>query len=167
MEAFLIDHPSLCIRAITNYGADSCGVNLWRHPYWHYAGNFWASSCDYINTLLPTIEEWHNTKDKNMGEVDIWWFDYHSSEFWLGNFTKVDVIERKRFNHISLFTIDADLYSTPANYDIYQRIFDNATLYTSGERNNFIQIDPLEKFHQSPNLTDIWLGYLISNNTSF
>ena len=33
MEAFLFDRPSLCIRAILNHGASTCGVNLQRHPY--------------------------------------------------------------------------------------------------------------------------------------
>jgi hypothetical protein len=161
MEAFLLDRPSLCIRAIMNHGADTCGVNFYTIPYLHYSGNFWAASCDYIVNLPPTKDQW---RPHDPGFVEDYWFTKHSSEFWIGNFTNVtDFFGHK---HISLFTIDANLYSTHAEYGIYQWIFDNNTLYTSGEKNSTVSVGqpPSKNLYDAGNLTDLWLDYMNSRS---
>lgn len=38
MEWFLLERPTLCMRAILNHGTMTCGVNLQKHPSMHYSG---------------------------------------------------------------------------------------------------------------------------------
>jgi hypothetical protein len=40
MEGFLLERPTLCIKAILHYGAKTCGVEMKVSPSMHYSGNF-------------------------------------------------------------------------------------------------------------------------------
>ena len=56
MEWFLLEKPTLCLRAMLNHEASTCGINIQKGPSLHYSGHFWAASCDHINTLPPLIK---------------------------------------------------------------------------------------------------------------
>jgi len=44
MEWFLLERPTLCIRAILNHGTMTCGVNLQKEPSRHYSGNLFYAT---------------------------------------------------------------------------------------------------------------------------
>jgi hypothetical protein len=72
MEYFLIDKYNLCLEELYN-GNDVCGVQLKKTPnteFFHYSGNFWWSSSDFIKKL-PKIDSM-DTSNR-----------YHA-EFWVG-----------------------------------------------------------------------------------
>lgn len=75
MEFFLLEKPTLCLTAILHHGASTCGIDLHPFPSWHYSGNFWSATCNYIRTLpssvLPT-----DAKGKH---------NYIDAELWVGN----------------------------------------------------------------------------------
>jgi hypothetical protein len=155
MEAFLLERPSLCIRAILNYDAHTCGVNLQTYPYLHYSGNFWATSCDYIVGLPPTRDKW---RPNDKGFIDLW-YEKIGPELWIGNFSDRPDGEANR--HLSLFNIANDLYVTPAEYTIYLWIFDNVSLCASGERNSTVSLGdhyPVDVF-VTKNISDLWKEY--------
>ena len=54
MEHYLFERPELCVNALLNDGATSCGVNFYGdHNGAHFGGNFWWARCDYVRTLEP------------------------------------------------------------------------------------------------------------------
>jgi hypothetical protein len=67
MERFLLERPTLCLRAMLFHDALTCGVNLHLDSNWHYSGNFWAASCDYIKTVPPTVQD-----DNNYITAELW-----------------------------------------------------------------------------------------------
>ena len=60
MEWFLLERPTLCIRAILNHGTQTCGVNLQMQPSMHYSGtshgliNFYFFLCAFV-CFIPTF----------------------------------------------------------------------------------------------------------------
>lgn len=56
MNAFTLEFPSICARAMLNHGYLACGIELVRTggPKFYYAGNFWWADCDHIAKLGPT-----------------------------------------------------------------------------------------------------------------
>jgi len=91
MECFLIEKPTLCLRAMLYHGADTCGVNFRYQPRFHYSGNIWAASCDYIKSLPPD-------PDLNL--------DF-GAEMWIGT----------RIQDINL-TRNVNLFDTAASFNI-------------------------------------------------
>ena len=88
MEWFLFERPTLCLRAILNHGASTCGVNLHSVPSWHYSGNFWAASCDWIKTLPPTVVS----------------TEYAAAEMWIGlEIPLLGPDDVNTIKHVSLF----------------------------------------------------------------
>jgi len=73
MEWFLLEKPTLCLRAVLYHGASTCGVNLFSWPSWHYSGNFWAASCSWIQNLLP------------IGDTEEEFLYLIAAELWIGN----------------------------------------------------------------------------------
>ena len=73
MEYYTIEYPSQCINRLFLDGAMTCGAKFryvkgMRHVgRYHYSGNFWAASCDFVATLPPCTET-----------------DYYAGEFWVG-----------------------------------------------------------------------------------
>ena len=63
MNAFVIEFPSICLRALHS-GYSTCGTE---YQDAHYSGNFWWAHCDHVADLPPL---------KNQ-------FDAHSAEFFL------------------------------------------------------------------------------------
>jgi len=125
MEWFLLERPTLCLRAILNHGASTCGVSLHHFPSWHYSGNFWVASCDWILSLPPTV----------VFRQDNW--DFIAAELWAGqniplkknyadeslNVTKyVELFESTDFNEMQ-----ADLYEYLILPEIYAQIDDAKT----------------------------------------
>jgi len=155
MEAFLIDRPSLCIRAMMNHGAMTCGVNLQKYPYMHYSGNFWSASCEHISGLPPTKDKW---RPNDKGFLDFW-YEKISPELWIGNFTDRKVEEEMKY--LSLFSFALNLYENHAEYSHYQWIFNNVSLYLTGDRKSVIYNEDkeLENVYTSGNLTSLWLEY--------
>jgi hypothetical protein len=73
MEWFLIEKPTLCLYALLYHGASTCGVNLFSWPSWHYSGNFWAASCDWIRSIPPVVDK-----------SDEGFMKYIAAELWIG-----------------------------------------------------------------------------------
>lgn len=73
MEYYTIEYPSQCVNRLFLDGAMTCGAKFryvkgMRHiGRYHYSGNFWAASCDFVATLPPCTET-----------------DYYAGEFWVG-----------------------------------------------------------------------------------
>eukprot|EP00590_Aulacoseira_subarctica_P007213 CAMPEP_0172427792 /NCGR_PEP_ID=MMETSP1064-20121228/43607_1 /TAXON_ID=202472 /ORGANISM="Aulacoseira subarctica , Strain CCAP 1002/5" /LENGTH=252 /DNA_ID=CAMNT_0013172215 /DNA_START=506 /DNA_END=1264 /DNA_ORIENTATION=- len=68
MEWFLLEKPTLCLRAMLYHEASTCGINLWySEANQHYSGTFFAASCDYVSTLSPTVDQ-----------------SFNGAEFWIG-----------------------------------------------------------------------------------
>jgi hypothetical protein len=74
MEYFTLERPHLCLQKIVHEGANTCGILLHAHS-WHYAGNFWVASCDYIHRIRPMNSTWCRQVH---GE-------YNCAEMWIGS----------------------------------------------------------------------------------
>ena len=70
MEWFLLEKPTLCLRAMLYHGASTCGVNLHDFPKPHYSGNFWSASCDYVNSLPSLVHTF--AKSDNYLQAEMW-----------------------------------------------------------------------------------------------
>jgi hypothetical protein len=88
MEWFLYEKPTLCLRALLHHGALTCGVNWNSGISWHYSGNFWAASCDWIVNLPATVQV-------PPGDP----YGYTAAERWIG----AGVIENDHFKFVNLF----------------------------------------------------------------
>ena len=73
MEFFHLERPTLCLRAFLYHGASVCGVNSQGDPSFHFSGNFWSTTCNWI-TLL------NNTKPDGSDLLL-----YVGAEIWIGN----------------------------------------------------------------------------------
>ena len=73
LEFFLIEKPTLCLEAFLQNDAYTCGVNFHKEPSWHYNGNFWAATCDYVSQLPARIETSEND-----------WINHVAAEMWIG-----------------------------------------------------------------------------------
>lgn len=133
MEWFLIEKPTLCLRAMIHHDALTCGVQLRKRPRIHYSGNFWAASCDYIKTLP-------SEPDVN---IDLGPYDgkYLSAEMWIG--TALD----ESFNvtqHVSFFeSLSVNIVNLYSNLILPEQ-YSNIS--------NFVQGDHM--------YANIWLDYL-------
>jgi len=98
MEWFIHEKPTLCLRAMLDYGASTCGVNFSPHPPFHYSGNFWAASCDWIVTLPAEVDSG----------------DYYAAEWWIGQSIQ-ETTEVNYTKHINLFNSDlfGNAYEVP------------------------------------------------------
>jgi hypothetical protein len=106
MESFLLERPTLCLRAMLYHGALTCGVNLNKYYRWHYSGNFWAASCDYIATLPPTVElQLTYSKGQEL-------YNYIAAETWIGYsiFDPVNYTKHVELFQSKVFFPDSDLY---------------------------------------------------------
>lgn len=74
MEWFLLEKPTLCLRAMLYHGVSTCGVNLFSWPSWHYSGNFWAAKCSWIENISP-IDPLPRAQ----------FLRYIAAELWIGN----------------------------------------------------------------------------------
>jgi hypothetical protein len=110
MESFLLERPTLCLRAMLYHGALTCGVNLNHYSRWHYSGNFWAASCDYIATLPPTVE-----LDLSLPEL----YNYVIAEIWIG-YSIFDAVNYTK--HVELFQSKAIFPSDPGNCGLYCKV---------------------------------------------
>jgi len=136
MEWFLLEKPTLCIRAMLYHGADTCGVNLRNQPRIHYSGNFWAASCDHVKSLPPdpdlTVDfgaPW--SKDLSF---------YLAAEMWIGN----------GIQDINL-TRNVNLFDTAASFNIDTPGF--GKLLPESYRNVTYHL------HDGGN-SDLWLEYI-------
>jgi hypothetical protein len=111
MEYFTLERPHLCLQKIVNQGASTCGIMM-RYPSWHYSGNFWAASCDYINTVRPINSTWCQQADAL----------YNCAEIWLGSGIDGDKLDRAKF--VDLHPDAPDLY----NELILPEMYANGTL---------------------------------------
>jgi len=122
LEFFLIEKPTLCLEAFLENDAYTCGVNLHNEPSWHYNGNFWAASCDYVSRLPAKIE----TSEEH-------WTNHVAAEMWIGK--QIPYIGNINLaKYISFFESDTlhlpegedfwkgTLYSNPLNPEIYGNI---------------------------------------------
>ncbi len=55
MEWFLLENPTFCLTSMLNGSALTCGVDLLNEHSWHYSGNFWAASCQWIEKLPKVL----------------------------------------------------------------------------------------------------------------
>jgi hypothetical protein len=127
VEWFLLENPSLCIDKLLNSSAFTCGVDLLNEPSWHYSGNFWASSCQWIETLPTTLGS-----------------DYFSTKMWIGS----GIQELDFEKHITLFQskniIDC-LYDTAISPEMYvQNWIKGGNSTSSADLNYAIQEDPID-----------------------
>ena len=102
LEWFLLERPTICLRAILNHGASTCGVNLHNLGSWHYNGNFWAASCDWIKTLLPTVDS----------------TNYIAAELWIG--LNIPMMGWHALNHTKHATLFETWDITTRNVGLYQ-----------------------------------------------
>jgi hypothetical protein len=107
MESFLLERPTLCLRAMLYHGAQTCGVNIVFCYRWHYSGNFWAASCDYIATLPPTIQL--SSAD---GQDH---YNYIAAETWIG-YNMLDPVNYTK--HVE-FSLSKDIFP---NSDLYLQV---------------------------------------------
>jgi hypothetical protein len=115
MEWFLLERPTLCMRAILRHGAETCGVEMYDAPSMHYSGNFWSASCDHISDL-PVREAWP------VSETD-YWFNYLSAEMWIGNYRFRSTCEEKKY--LNLFHSHFRLYEYRMTPDKYSWMLHN------------------------------------------
>jgi hypothetical protein len=111
MESFLLERPTLCLRAMLYHGALTCGVNLRWYYRWHYSGNFWAASCDYIATLPPTIQLQQSLPPGQ--EL----YNYIAAETWLG-YSIFDPLNYTK--HVELF--HSNVVFPDSNSDLYYNL---------------------------------------------
>ena len=52
MGAFNLEFPSICMRAIGDYGYSVCGTE-YRPFLEHFSGNFWWTDCEHLSQLRP------------------------------------------------------------------------------------------------------------------
>jgi hypothetical protein len=126
MEWFLLENPYLCIDKILNSSALTCGVDLLNEHSWHYSGNFWASSCQWIETLPTTLGS-----------------DYFSTEMWIGS----GIQEMDFEKHVTLFQSKAIidcLYDTAILPEMYAQNSMEVTSVTATDFNNSIQEEPVD-----------------------
>lgn len=156
MEWFLLERPTLCLRAILHHGSQTCGVDLRGFPSMHYSGNFWSASCDYVKEL-PIQDAWPDEQTNG-------WLHYLSAEMWIGNFTYRSVDEEKKF--LSLFNIMAILYNYRATPDVYNWILRDRTFY-QGNHTSYFQApgwegcDDCNRGYDSGNQTELWEDYIV------
>ena len=110
MEFFIIERPTLCLRALLFHGARACGVNL--HGA-HYSGNFWATTCDWVTHL-------NNTKPEGSGHAI-----YSGAEMWIGN-QGVDI---NKTTLLDLFQNHLHLYLVPIFPTDYEPILTNKSMW--------------------------------------
>lgn len=152
MEWFLLERPALCTRAILNYGAMTCGVNLRKHPSMAYSGNFWSASCDYIADL-PVEDAWPTRDGDKL-------FNYISAELWIGNYTNRRAGDEFKF--LTLFNIVARLYDWKVTPDQYNWIVSDRT-FLQGIHNG--EVHDRRRFlepYDPGNQTLLWVEYLSS-----
>jgi hypothetical protein len=111
MESFLLERPTLCLRAMLYHGALTCGVNLRWYYRWHYSGNFWAASCDYIATLPPTVQLQLSLPPGQ--EL----YNYIAAETWIG-YSMFDPVNYTK--HVELF--QSKVVFPDSNSDLYYRL---------------------------------------------
>eukprot|EP01038_Epipyxis_sp_PR26KG_P012314 gene12314-16517_t len=51
MNAFTLEFPSICLRALHRGGYSACGTDIRYAPAAHYSGNMWWTSCNHIAAL--------------------------------------------------------------------------------------------------------------------
>ena len=150
MEYFIIERPTLCLRAHLLHNAGTCGVNLLRKPLLHYTGNFWTTSCQYVKDVLqPTTFVWPENETL---------FNYISAETWIGNYMEFTPYFGRYKNHkyVNLFSLPFQLYFKKAALKKYEWII---------TRKTFLQLNhTYSKGHylsQYPpgNQTDLWNDY--------
>jgi hypothetical protein len=152
MEWFLLERPTLCTRAILNYGAMTCGVNLRKYPSMSYAGNFWSASCDYIADL-PIGDAWPTRDGDKL-------FNYISTELWIGNYTDRKAGDELKF--LTLFNLAARLYDWKATPDQYTWIVSDRTFLQGIHHGAFHDHRRFLEPYDPGNQTLLWIEYLSS-----
>jgi hypothetical protein len=156
MEWFLLERPTLCMRAILNHGSKTCGVDLRGFPSMHYSGNFWSASCDYVADL-PMRDAWPDESTNS-------WLHYISAEMWIGNFSHRNAGDEKKF--LSLFNIMAVLYDYRATPEVYTWILSDRAFY-EGNHTSYFQVpgwegcDDCNRGYESGNQTELWEDYIL------
>jgi len=112
LEWFSLEKPTLCLRAILFHGAATCGVNFLGWPSWHYSGNFWFASCDWITTLPTTVQK---SEDEFLNNI--------AAELWIGTNIPGDGMNSTK--HVSLFTTGFGFYVDRFLPDQYNNINDH------------------------------------------
>jgi len=144
MEWFLLERPTLCIKAVLHYGAKTCGVEMKAGPYVHYAGNFWSASCSHVADL-PIGEAWP-TGD--------WFFNYVSAEMWIGNYQHQIGEDSK---HMSLFySHQINLYAYVMSPDKYTWILENP-IQNMGNQESYPGSQNGD--HEFANQKELWMDY--------
>lgn len=142
LEFFLIEKPALCLTAFLEKDAATCGVNLHKEPNWHYNGNFWAASCDWVNTL-PKIE---------LSEDE--WLNHITAELWIGKAISYED-DMNYTKHVSFF--NSDHLQLPLGIGMGQ----TGTLYNN--RLDPRQYNNMTNYTQDDNFySKLWLTYLAS-----
>lgn len=115
IEFFLLEKPTLCLRALLYHGAHTCGTNWNPGISWHYSGNFWAASCEWISQLPATIEV-------PLGDQ----YGYTAAERWLGS----NVVENDHFKFVNLF--DSGTLGNPYEVTFLPDRYSDLARHTSG-----------------------------------
>jgi hypothetical protein len=144
MEWFLLERPTLCIKAVLHYGAKTCGVEIKVSPSMHYSGNFWSSACSHVADL-PVGEAWPTGSP---------FFNYVSAEMWIGNYQHRPFGEESKY--LNLFYTHHRLYSYTMTPDKYTWILENPNL-NIGNRESYAP-NPYEGY-ESGNQTELWMDY--------
>ena len=111
MEYYTIEHPSACINRLYLDGAMTCGAKLryvrgTRHVgRYHYSGNLWAASCDFVATLPPCTET-----------------DYYAAEFYLGEGMPLVPAPRELLNTTKFVDLHESKVETWRNYPSYTHL---------------------------------------------
>lgn len=144
MEWFLLERPTLCMRAILRHGAETCGVEMYDAPSMHYSGNFWSASCDHISDL-PVREAWPMSETNE-------WVNYVSAEMWIGNYRFRSTCEEKKY--LNLFHSHFRLYEYRMTPDKYSWMLHNPKP---------IQQNPYTNNHYEGSFigdhSELWLDY--------
>ena len=148
LEWFLLERPTLCIRAILRHGAKTCGVEMYDAPSMHYSGNFWSATCDHISGL-PVRESWPVYTDH--------FSNYVSAEMWVGNYRFRSMCEENKY--LNLFHSHFRLYEYRMTPDKYSWMLNNP---------NPIQKNPNTDNHYEGSYigdhSELWLDYTFGLN---